>query len=156
MTSGVTVDSSQPIHPPFVPVDNVVLNAMNMTYNAGAKMFAVGEPKNIGIKELDDIGAKRHPVLGDGSCWSRATWQCVFSQVLDDDSEFDRFVDQIAHPKEGYDIPDVLAKDVIHILYKLKGMSQSQRFDYLNHTNVDDSLVFYMRHVAGEFMSKNY
>ncbi|NGX41952.1 MAG: hypothetical protein K940chlam7_00226 [Chlamydiae bacterium] len=76
--------------------------------------------------------------------------------MLDDNNEFDRFTGQIAHPKEGYDIPEILAKEVIHILCQLKDKSPEKRIEYLNHTNVDTSLVFYMRHVAAEYMQKEY
>ena len=126
--------------------------AIQMKYNVGAPTNAVGQPKPVQISELAKLKAMRHFVKGDGSCWARALWQTVFSQVYRDPAVFDRFISKVASPQAGYDIPDHLANEVIHILHHMKEMTPAERIDYLNHQNVDHSLIFFMRHVAAEEM----
>lgn len=128
-------------------------SARKMTYNPGTVSHFVGGAKLPASQALRQLGAAVHDVRGDGACWSRATWQCVFSQVLDDDQAFETFVKKIAEPG-NYKIPEKLSKETIHILFKLKELDAAGRIDYLNHTHVDDTLVFYMRHVAAEYMEK--
>jgi hypothetical protein len=135
-----------------------ILAAKNMSYNIGGNYDAVGKAKPIEHVELKKLGANRHYVRGDGSCWARATWQCALSQILDNEEAFKKFIKQVAEPKRGYKIPEQRAKEVIHILSQLKTIfDKNRRIEYLNHANIDDSLVFFMRHVAAEYMkNENY
>ncbi|MBS0655005.1 MAG: hypothetical protein JSR46_04450, partial [Verrucomicrobia bacterium] len=128
--------------------------AKQMNYSTGAHSHYVGGAKEPESQVLRDLGAKIQHVRGDGSCWARATWQCVLSQVLDDDRAFTQFVNKIAVPKKNYEISENYAKETIHILYQLRGKTPEQRIEYLNHVKVDDSLVYFMRHVAAEYMEK--
>ncbi|MCB1118744.1 MAG: hypothetical protein KDK65_02150 [Chlamydiia bacterium] len=151
----VQVDSRPPATI-ATPGESWLHAAINRHFDPGQTFDAIGQPKTTGVAELDHLGAKRLAVKSDGVCWARATWQSTFGQILDDQHAFDAVVDQIAHPLPGYQIPDTLAQNTVHILYKLKSLSPEGRIHYLNHKNVDDTLIFYMRHVAGEYMSKNF
>lgn len=133
----------------------LITAAIDMPFNAcsGGKVQAYGGPEKTGIPVLDAIGARRHFIKGDGSCWARALWQCTFSQVLDNEFEFEYFIDRIANPEQGFE-KNPFQKEAIHILYHLKRKSPAERLDYLNHKVVDETLIYFMRGVAADFMEK--
>lgn len=133
----------------------IILAAIDMPFNerAGGKVNAYGAAQNTHIPTLDAIGARRHHVKGDGSCWSRALWQCTFSQILDNNREFYNFIDKVADPQGGFK-NNPLQRETIHILHKLKNKTPSQRLDYLNNRAVDETLIFFMRNVAADFMAQ--
>jgi hypothetical protein len=122
----------------------------------GKRCHCVGMPETVSIPELAVLGAKRHHVLGDGSCWARALWQATFSQTLDNPTDFREFVDKVAASYRDCDIPQHLVKDTVQILFKLRVRSAQERIDLLNHENIDKTLVLYMRHIAADYMGKNY
>lgn len=126
------------------------------TFDEGRFLKAVGEPQKTNVKELDELGFKRHYVLGDGSCWARSLWQCVFAQVFSSEDKFNEFIKQIENPKPNYDIPKELSQKAHYALLQLKDKSPEERIQYLNHAAVDDVLIFYMRHVAAEYMRNNF
>ncbi|MDP1836747.1 MAG: hypothetical protein Q8K75_12590 [Chlamydiales bacterium] len=122
----------------------------------GKRCYCVGMPEAVSVPELALLGAKRHHVLGDGSCWARALWQATFSQTLDNSADFRDFVDKVAASSRDCNIPLHLVKDTIQILFKLKLRSAKERINFLNHENIDRTLVLYMRHIAADYMSKHY
>lgn len=137
--------------------------ARAMRFDLGGHRNAIGRPTLINIPELAALGARRHHVLGDGSCWARATWQCVFSQILDNEEQFNAFVAKILNPPNvnGHEFPlqpDTIqyANETIHILYQLKNMTPDQRIAYLNHENVDTSLVMFMRHICAGYVQTRW
>ncbi|MGZ3633889.1 MAG: hypothetical protein ACXWM7_06395 [Parachlamydiaceae bacterium] len=136
-----------------------------LPFNPGTKFRAVGEARPIDGPEFKDspfeaLGAKRHYVNGDGSCWARALWQCTFSQIFANNTTFNHFIDKINKPRKvnEQDIqlnqyPDKYNLDeLIHILFQLKNMSEQERIDYLNRLHVDNTLVFFMRDISAEYM----
>jgi len=80
---------------------------------------------------------------------------CALSQVLDDQKKFDQFVKLVGESPKKLGVPEELAVNVLQILRCLKQVSWEQRYDFLNHENVDRNLVFFMRHVAGEMMERH-
>jgi len=116
---------------------------------------AYGRPETAWDPELSRAGAKRHFVKGDGSCWARATWMCVLSQILDDPQKFDQFVRRVGESPQSLGVPVGLAGKVQLILEQLRAMSWDERYVLLNHENVDRDLVFFMRRVAGEMMARH-
>lgn len=131
-------------------------------FNPGVIKNCVGHSQLAQQPVLANLGAQRQWIEGDGSCWARSLWQVVFNTIFNDAGEYDRFVENVAKSPYvfhgdpiGINVDQELAKKTIKILHLLESMDAYQRIDYLNHENVDDTLVSFMRHVAGEYTRDN-
>lgn len=146
------------------PMDFSVVPANEKTFvdQCKAMNFNAGqiEPhhRRIGKPEAIEAipGAFRQSISTDGSCWSRCLWQNVFNQILNDPKEFDDFIHRIVESTQTIKIPEDLIKGTIFILHHMKALSENERIEYLNHNNVDKTLILYMRHIAADYMEKNF
>jgi hypothetical protein len=145
------------IGPQFDPIQDFIKQSVNLEFNPGPAVYRVGHPEPLSIPGFEGItGVQRHYIYGDGSCWSRALWQDILNQILHDPHEFNAFIQKVAQSTTDLNIDAPLAQATINMLYKIRSLSPENRIEYLNHDNVDRTLIFFMRHVAGEFMSRNF
>lgn len=132
--------------------------------NSLALNFDLGQDSNFFTDRIqrDNIsqGVYELIIRGDGACWSRALWQDVFNQILDDAIAFDSFILKVV---DSCDLPGLspnpsvpqLVEKTLYILYHLRELkTEEARIDYLNHTQVDRVLIFFMRYVAAAQIEK--
>ncbi|MBA3721096.1 MAG: hypothetical protein H0W88_01675 [Parachlamydiaceae bacterium] len=143
---------STPFVRDMIRIQQTIEAGQRLNFDLGDQSRYIGSPEE--IKEIP--GAFRQHIKPDGSCWARALWQNTMSQVFIDPQEFDDFIAKIARTQHENNVPKKLVEGTIHILCAMRNQTDAQRIEYLNHVNVDNTLVFYARHVAANYMEKNF
>lgn len=96
-------------------------------------------------------------VGGDGSCWARAFFYVFLHRIVHDDVFFQHVIDRISEGPEfwskiptiqyskGVDVGSVKA-----LLAELKPLSEKERLERINQTEVDAQIVGWLRHIAAK------
>lgn len=140
-----------------ISTENKILisDCITKKFDPGTEQHCVGFPQSLSLAGYTEPVSRQY-IRGDGSCWARALWQNTLNQIFNDPNEFDRFIEKVANSHHEMNVPKDLVENTIHILYHLKSLSNVDRIRYLNHEKVDQTLIYFMRNIAGEFMSKTF
>ncbi len=147
-------------NPSEIEDTSFLVKSLSITFDPGReRLYARFFQDKISRNDLIG-GAYQLKINGDGACWSRALWQDVFNQILDNPASFEtfilqvcrsRFLEDIRHPN----VPTDLVQKTIYILHELKDLkTEEKRIKYLDYDEVDKVLIFFMRYVAAAQIEK--